>query len=433
MFLKGSLKLKRVRDKDRAKFQKFGNPWVYSNELEKIDKTLEPGSWVELKGADDAPLGYGHFNPRSLIAYRSFSRNAFESTEKAHSLFFEKLDAAWHSRQRIYASKIQSGSMGSHSFRLCFGESDGLPGLVIDLFEGGPNGVAVLQCHSAGADSFIPWAKEWLADRMKIQCGVARNDLDVRDREGVEQGVGTWGKLPFEIFALEGGVKFAVDVMKGQKTGYFYDHRDNRAILSQLTAQEFAGAKAPITILDCFSYTGSWGLQALKACAVARVPARLTAIDISSSALKLVESNAEGAKLSDAVDLLELDWFKQGRKLRESHALAKNGFDVVVCDPPSLTSSSKHAAEGRRALENAFESALLLAKPGGLVALASCSYHLKTDEFLEVCRNSAFKAGVALQEIAFRFQSADHPILASLVETRYLKCLVARARLLDRY
>ncbi len=404
MFLKGAIRLK----KGHPRFLKTGSPWVFSNEIVHIDTKLTPGSWVALEGGDGHSLGYGYFNPHSLIAYRVFERVPFRSEEQSRALFFKRLDAAWQTRTRAYGERIHSGEMGRTSFRLCFGESDGLPGLIIDLYEAGKGGIAVVQCHSAGADGFVFWAQQWLQERMNIACGVLRNDLDVRRRENVALSVSEWGNPTNDNYAIEGGIKFFVDIRKGQKTGYFYDHRDNRAELARRAANTEGD------ILDCFSYVGGWGLQALKR----NAKAKLYAVDVSGAALAGLRRNAEENGLGARVQTVEADFFK------DKAALGDRRFGVVISDPPSLTSSAKQAAEGRRAHEACFANALGYLAPGGVAALASCSYHLKWDEFVECAARAGLSRGRQLKITFVGSQGADHPILASLPDTRYLKAMI---------
>jgi 23S rRNA (cytosine1962-C5)-methyltransferase len=406
MFLKGAIRLK----KGPSRFLRSSSPWVFSNELVKIDKSLAPGSWVSLEAHDGRALGYGFFNPHSLIAFRAFERVSFRSEEQTRAVFFKRLDGAWAARQRAYGAQIAAREMGAHSFRLAFGESDGVPGFIIDLYEATPGALAVLQSHAAGADSFLFWAQQWLAERMAIDRGVIRNDVDVRRKENVALEVKEWGSLPKEAHALEGGVRFFVDPRRGQKTGYFYDHRDNRAEL----ARRAAGVAGDV--LDCFSYVGSWGLQALK-----RSPkAKLVAIDVSAAALSALSRNAEENGFKGRVECVEMDFFKDG----PGH-LGDRRFGVVVCDPPALTSSAKQAQEGRRAHETCFRRALEHLAPGGLFAAASCSFHLTWDEFLECGGKAGGALGKQLRATFVGSQAADHPVLASMPETRYLKCMIA--------
>lgn len=404
MFLKGAIRL----NKGPVKFLKTGSPWVYSNELTKIDTSLPPGSWVALEGPGGDTLAYGYFNPHSLIAFRVFERAPFRNEEQTRALFYKRLDWAWQLRQRAYADRFASGEMGQRSFRLCFGESDGLPGLIIDLYEGQGSGLAVIQCHAAGADNFILWAQQWLDERMGITAGVLRNDLDVRRRENAKLECIDWGQFPTGVHALEGGVRFYVDPKKGQKTGYFYDHRDNRAELARRAAAIEGNA------IDCFSYMGGWGLQVIKK----NPKARLVAVDVSEPALEALRHNAEANGFSGRVETLCIDFFK------DKKALGDRKFEIVISDPPALTSSAKQAAEGKRAHEACFEQAVRCLAPGGIAALASCSFHLKWDDFMDTVARAGRAKGAALKVTFVGSQGPDHPILSTLPDTRYLKAAI---------
>lgn len=408
MLLKGTVRL----SKKPNRFFKDLAPWVYSNELEVPPEKFEPGAWVNLENFDGQILGYGFYNPHSLIAFRIFERNKFRNLEQTRALFFKRLDRAYQTRTRCYGSAIAQQQMGAHSFRLVFGESDGLPGLIVDLFEGvASNGVAVIQCHAAGADQFIFWTQQWLAERLAIDAGVVRNDLEVRKKENAKQEVISWGVLPSAVFALENGIKFFIDPAKGQKTGYFYDHRDNRTQFMHLSQ----ALTNPAQVLDCFSFMGSWGLPLLKQ----HPKLRLTAIDISKDALAKLLHNAEANQLRDRVEVVEADFFK------DKNLLANQKFALVVADPPALTSSAKQFHEGKKAHENCFARALTYLADDGIIAFASCSFHLDWPNFLNTVQKAGLKTNRALKLLALGGQAYDHPILANLLETQYLKCAFA--------
>ena len=409
MFLKGVVTLKKKSLIPFSRFMRRGAPWVFSNELQKIDTSLEPGSWVSLESAEGHSLGYGHFNPHSLIAFRLFERAPFRSEEQTRAFFFKRLDHAWCRRTLAYPEL----SRGGRSCRLAFGESDGVPGLVIDLFESGKGPLAVIQCHSAGADQFIFWGQQWLAERLGIDRGVIRNDIEVRNREHAKLEVQTWGDIPREyddVYAVEGGLRFYFDLLGGQKTGFFYDHRDNRLAFAQRVSGMKPSGDDPLAALDAFSYVGAWGL----ALARAHPQLKVVCLDSSAKALEYVNRNAHENNLHGRVETLKADYFKD----KELYRLKK--FDVVVSDPPAMSSSAKNAGESRRAHERCFAQALELLAPRGLAVLSACSFHLKWEEFFEVCAQTDQELLVT----GFGAQAADHPVLASLPETRYLKSVI---------
>jgi 23S rRNA (cytosine1962-C5)-methyltransferase len=258
------------------------------------------------------------------------------------------------------------------------------------------------------------WAQQWLDERMGITCGVVRNDLDVRDREHAPRSSSTWGTVPSDVYAAENGVRFFFDVLKGQKTGFFYDHRDNRKRLAEYAATGTWGEKP--RFLDCFSYVGSWGLALAKACPTATV----VCADASAEALAWVKRNAEENGLKGRVEAVETDL------LADKGIYAADSYQIAVSDPPAMTSSAKQAEEGKRAHEKCFGLAAQATAPEGITAFAACSFHLSWEDFLEACHKGARKRGHNLQLFELGRQAADHPMLSALPETRYLKCAFGR-------
>lgn len=413
MFLKSGL-VSKITIVKKAKFFKTGSPWVYSNECVRMDTQLPPGSWVSLENEGGKTVGYGYFNPHSLIAFRCFERIPFQSAELTRKVFNERMQQAWLHRQQAFMSYMKSGVIGPYSFRLVFGESDGLPGMVVDLFEcedtASSKAVAVVQNHAAGADHWIPWLQEWLEKNLGIRSGVLRNDLDVRHRERAPVYQESWGTIPSKIFVKEGGVRFSVHPHTGQKTGYFYDHRSNRFQFSKWCQQIDQGVVA-----DIFSYTGSWGLQAIRH----NPKLRLIAVDVSKTALNHLLAHAEENQLQDRVEILELDFIKEGKDWNPGVR-----FDALSCDPPALTASAKHARAGEKALHQCFSASLRKLKHQGFFAFSSCSYHLHWDNFLTISAEAAFEDQSELQWNFYGSQDADHPVLSTLAESRYLKCVM---------
>ncbi len=411
-FIQSSIQLKFQTEKFLQRFLS-GHPWVYSNELTQIDKTLKPGVWVNLLDVKGKFLAYGFFNPHSLVAFRIFDTVPFVSPEETRKVFFTRLDAAWQKRKFYFSDWIKRGIIGPSSYRLCFGESDGLPGLVIDTFEQASVPFAVIQSHSAAADQLLSWAQEWLDEQMGVGGGVIRNDVEVRKREGLELSVSLWGKEPQDVHALDGGVQFFFDPVKGQKTGYFYDHRQNRFQLASL----YADVTERKSVLDIFSYVGSWGLTLLKQ----NPKLVLTAVDVSKSALDWVMENAQRNGISkERVKCVELDFFKEHAKLKS----ISSTFDVIISDPPAMSSSAKHVKESKLAHEKCFEKALSLLSSDGQIVFASCSFHLTRDDFFETIMRASKTCRKNLQTFYEGGQGADHPVLASMPESRYLKAAI---------
>lgn len=390
-----------------------GAPWIYSNEIEGATEKLAPGSWVAVENAEGRILGTGFYNPHSLIAFRwfhagpDFNRRLFDTEVR------RRLDTALELRRNAFAAHVKTGEMGSHSFRLVFGESDGLPGLIVDLFEsnlGKP--VGVVQCHAAGADAFLNTLWAWMLEKLQAQALIVRNDIDVRERERATLFTETMGVLPERTFAREGYVDFEVSPLRGQKTGYFYDLRAHRRRFTQM--MEYRQGM----LLDAFCFIGSWGLQALK-----RNPRlELVAADVSGPALDLLEANAEANGLKERVRTFECDL------LKEEFAFERSSFDGVVCDPPSLTHSAKHLEQGARAHAQLFKRATAIAEEGAPIAFASCSFHLGMEGFLDCVSQASHGARKSLVLTSVGYQDDDHPALAALPESRYLKCAMGYVR-----
>jgi len=361
-----------------------------------------------LESAEGRILGTGFYNPHSLIAFRFFQRGAEFQGAQFESEVRARLSAALVLRQRALADYINSGELGRNSFRLVFGESDGLPGLIVDLFES-DNGkpVGVVQCHAAGADAFISVLWSWMSSELGAQALVVRNDVEVREREGAAIFTETLGVLPSRTFAREGGVEFEASLLRGQKTGYFYDLRHHRRHF----AAALRGHRG--VVLDAFSYIGSWGLQVLKQ----NPNLELLAADTSRAALDILEANAAANGLKNRVRTVECDLMKDDGRVFE-----KRSFAGVVCDPPALTQSAKQLEAGRRAHVDVFSRALSAAAAHGPVALASCSFHLGIEGFLECVSDASFKAQRSYLMTELGTQDVDHPVLAALPESRYLKC-----------
>lgn len=383
------------------------SPWVYSNELVvPAGQNLAPGDWVALEDHNGKAMGYGYYNPHSLIAYRAFSREPFISDKAAQQWFMVRLDAAFRLRTMAYPELCVGGA---YSFRLSFGEADGLPGFIVDLFRCQNGAFAVVQCHSAGADLFIEWLRQWLEARLKITKGVVRNDLDVRVREQARQYVDTWGAEIKEAHALEGGLRFYFDHLKGQKTGYFYDQRDNRSQWARL----IQGAAAEYgAVLDVFSYVGAWGLRA----AAANKKLMVTCVDDSRQALEWVMHNAKANGLADRVEVVKADALKDGDFYRSGH------YQYVSSDPPAMSASKKHEDESRRAHLKCFTKAIAATAPGGITALSVCSYHMDWPSFYDTCHLAALNDDRTLTYVYTGGPALDHPTEGSHPEGRYLKC-----------
>ncbi len=397
----------------KSRFERFQSPHVFLNEVDwpRIVKDgldqLTPGTITVLANPKGQPLACGFFNPISKIVFRVLKKGSFDDvplTENLEKIVEQRLDAALQKRRRIFPRS---------SFRLCFGESDGLPGLIIDLFEtteAGDKLRAVIQCHSAGADQLILPAQRWLEKNLIVASGVIRNDLDVRKREGVREYVEVWGADfdETQVFAREGDLRFFVDLKAGQKTGYFYDHRANRQAFAERTQGKLG--------LDAFSYVGAWGLAMAKKNSAMKV----FCVDISGDSLELLLRNAKENNLSSQIEIVEADFLRDEAL---SATLGLQSFDAVACDPPSMSGHGKDSQSSLKAHERCLYRAMDFLAPQGILAFSACSFHLTWDDLFEM---SARVFRSRMEQVCVSYQGgqdSDHPVLTSLPETRYLKCM----------
>jgi 23S rRNA (cytosine1962-C5)-methyltransferase len=371
-----------------------GHPWIFSNEIERIDGIPSDGDAVLVFSARGDCLGTAYYNPHSLIAGRLLSRRpeAIDTVE----FFRERLAAAIAYRRRLYGELA--------TLRLVHGEGDGLPGLVVDRY----GEVLSIQLLTLGMDRRRAPILQALRELLAPAAIVARNDVAVRELEGLPQQVELlYGELPPEVLIDEHGLRFRVDVTGGQKTGHFLDQKENHLALRGRVAGE--------RVLDLFCYSGSWSLHA------AHFGAReVIGVDISAGALALAEENARRNELqatcsfvrADGFDLLR-DWSRSGER-----------FGTVVLDPPAFVKSKKKLAEAIRGYLTINRRAMELVAPGGTLFTCSCSHHLQREDFLDLLRQAAAQAGRHARLLELRGQAFDHPVLLACPETDYLKCAV---------
>lgn len=382
-----TLKLK-PGEEDRVR---AGHYWVFSNELQNVDKAAEPGALAVALTAANQSLGLGYFNPRSLIAWRRLSPHI----EPINVHFFqERLEAALRFRERAYP--------GLKSMRLCFGESDGLPGLVIDRYDD----VFVVQAMSAGIDKRLPLVVEALVQLFSPKAMYLQGEHPARALEGLPQENRVlMGDVPPRVTIEQHELKFTVPILEGQKTGFYFDQRDNR----ETVARYAKGRK----VLDLFSYVGAFGLVAAKAGAD-----RVLGLDSSGPAVELAQANAKANGLEKRCD------FDEGSAEDVLEAFAHHGQefqpDLILLDPPSFVPSRKHQMKGLRAYAKLNTLALRCLRPGGLLASSTCSHHVGRQDFLSMLREAAAKAGKRLKLLEQGSQAKDHPILLAMPETEYL-------------
>jgi len=373
---------------------KSGHPWAFSNEvaMKPEHRTWPAGAPVRIEGDDGWRYGTFMFNPHSLIAARLLDRDPDAG-----------IDADWV-RARI-ASAVQLRARvapGTHH-RLVHAEADRLPGLVIDRF----GDVAVVQANTAGMDRLLPEITAALLDLLPLRAIVARNDSAARLQEGLPQTVALLHGTEAGAVAEEGGVRFPVDPLSGQKTGFFFDQRSNRDQVAALAR----GAR----VLDVFCHTGAFGLRAAAAGADAVV-----LVDSSQPALDHALSAATANGLHGRVSARRGDAFDTMGAL----AAANERFDIVVCDPPAFAKSRKDQDAGLRAYHRMTRLAAPLVQPGGFLFVASCSHHAPVDLFTAQVTSALSRAKREARIVHAGAAGPDHPVRPSLPESAYLRSLL---------
>lgn len=374
-----------------------GHLWVFSNEVD-VERTpitaFQPGDPVQVQDWRGAPLGSGYVNPRSLIAVRLVSRDA-------HAV----LDRAFLKRRLQRALSLRELLFDRPFYRVAYGESDGVPGLVVDRF----GKTVVVQVTTAGMERVKDEIVDALRDTVDPAALLFRNDASGRGLEGLPEYVETaYGTVPDVVELEENGVRFGAP-MAGQKTGWFYDHRMNRARL-------MAYAKGR-RVLDVFSYVGGWGVQAAAAGAE-----QVVCVDASADALEHAGRNAAMNGVEGKVAVRRGDAFDTLR------ALAAEGekFDVVVLDPPAFIKRKKDQAAGFEAYRRVNQLALEVLKQDGVLVSASCSYHMPREALQDAMLRAARHRGRALQIVEQGHQGPDHPVHPAIPETAYLKAFFGR-------
>ena len=381
--------------KGEGRTLKAGGPWVYDNEVESIMGSFEDGDIVLVHDFDGYPMGRGFINRNSKLIVRMMTRD--KDTEIDEEFIRMRVKNAWEYRKKV---------VDTSSCRVIFGEADFLPGIVVDKF----SDVLVVESLALGIDRFkeqiVNDLKELMAeDGIQIRGVYERSDAKVREQEGMERFKGFIGE-PFDtkVEIVENGVRYYVDVKDGQKTGFFLDQKYNRQAIGRLCK----GAK----VLDCFTHTGSFALNA-----GINGAAHVTGVDASELGVAQARENAELNGLADTVEFVCADVFdllpdleKKGEK-----------FDVVILDPPAFTksrSSIKKAVKGYREINL---RAMKLVKDGGYLATCSCSHFMDYELFTQTIGQAARNVHKRLRQVEFRTQAPDHPILWGAGDSYYLK------------
>ena len=377
-----------------------GHPWIYEAEIVRSEGDFENGCLVDAVSEKGKYLGTGFLSLNSKIRIRLISRNANDKFDEA--FWRRRIGYAWDYRKTVMAGDL-------NCCRVIFGEADGFPGLTVDKFAD----ILVTQTLSVGMEKLKPVlfpliAEILRADGHEISGIFERNDVKIRELEGLEQGKGWFGDAHPDSCVTEiceNGVYYSVDVENGQKTGFFLDQKYNRLAVARLAKGK--------RVLDCFTHTGSFALNAAMGGAE-----HVTAVDVSESAIEMARKNAERNGLAERMDFIAANVFDL---LPELEAKGKKPFDFIILDPPAFTKSRKTVHSAERGYKEINLRALRLLPRGGYFATASCSHFMPSELFVKMLKSAALDAGVELRQIEARQQSPDHPILWNVPETDYLK------------
>lgn len=381
-----------------------GHPWVYGDEVTNIEGEYQNGDLVDVVTSKGKYLGTGFVNDNSKIRVRIISTNAND-----------KFDEAFWERRLRYALDYRLTVMGAEDFKCCrliFGEADQFPGLTVDRF----NDILVTQTLSLGTELRKELLFNLLIKLMRelgqeIRGLYERNDVKIRLLEGMEENKGWFqseltpepGEVTTEI--VENGIKYTVDVANGQKTGFFLDQKYNRQAIAKIAKGKH--------VLDCFTHTGSFALNAAQGGA-----ASVTAVDISAEAVQMADHNAAINGYGEVMRGLQANVFDLLTKLANEHS---KEYDFIILDPPAFTKSGSTVKNAIRGYKEINLKAMKLLPRGGYLATCSCSHFMKEELFVEMLREAAKDANVSLRQIEARQQGPDHPILWNVPETNYLK------------
>ncbi|MHB0995463.1 MAG: class I SAM-dependent rRNA methyltransferase [Elusimicrobiales bacterium] len=387
-----TLKLKREALRRRA----LGHAWVFSNELELVDTSIEPGTICALLYPDGKPAGVGFFNPKSLIALRLLVQNTLELPE---DFLKERLAAALAYRETLGVDR---------ACRLCFGESDGLPGLVVDRY----GDSVVVEILSAGMELLKDSITAALTDLLRPRGIFYKNTHQFRELEGLKSYEETaFGVMPETAEIEENGLKYRVPMAGGQKTGWYFDQRENRAALEPF----FAGRR----VLDLHTYLGAFAITAARSGAAA-----VWAVDSSEKAIEAAETNAALNGVKGKV------LFRKEKAERLLEALEADQLpekpDFILLDPPNIVRNKKHLPQALKMLSRMAGAAVKALPAGGYLAVSTCSHHISRSVFVETISSAAARAGRQAMLVELRGQAKDHPILISMPETEYLHFALLR-------
>lgn len=370
-----------------------GHPWIYRNEVDGWPPGVEPGDLVDVQDSRRRFLGRGYANPHSRIAIRLLGRDRIPIDE---DFFINRLRQAQAWREKMSGERS--------AYRVVHAEADGLPGLIVDRY----GDALAIQLLTAGMDRRRDLILKALTAVLQPQAVVARNDSPMREREGLvrERGV-LFGALPLELVVQVNGLTVAVDLLEGQKTGLFLDQIDNYRLIERLAE----GTE----VLDCFCYTGLWGLHAARYGA-----ARVTGLDQSTPAIERAKALAERNGLAGHCTYRVgnvFDELKERDRRRES-------FDLIILDPPAFVKTRARLPEATAGYKEINLRAMRLLRPGGCLVTCSCSHHLTAEQFRRLLQDAAADVRRTVRLVAQGAQGHDHPVLLGMPESEYLKCFV---------
>jgi 23S rRNA (cytosine1962-C5)-methyltransferase len=367
-----------------------GHLWIYSSDV--VDATDAAGdSIVAVQDEHRNFIGQAFYSDSSQIALRFLTQTR------------DSIDKEWWRRQVREAAARRNFGEETNAYRLIYSEGDLLPSIILDRYDD----VLVLQTLSQGSEAIKPLLVELLTEEFAPRAIIERNDVRVRQHEGLELLSGTlYGEAPPEFEIVQDGIRFLVAPLSGQKTGSFLDQRENR-----LAARKLAHGRA----LDCFTFNGAFALQLAGACD------RVTGLDISAEAVAAAGRNAQLNNITNA-DFREANVFDALRELETSG----ERFDTIVLDPPAFAKNRASIAAAARGYKEINLRAIKLLNPGGVLITCTCSYHMSEELFLKLITEAANDAHRRVQMVEKRTQASDHPIIFGVPETYYLKCVIAR-------
>jgi len=384
----------------RAKPFLLGHPWVFSGAIDRVEGSPAKGDVVAVSDDRGRFVGRGFFNADSQIAVRLFSRDAEEAVDD--SFWRRRIEAAVALRRETLALDERTDA-----YRVAYSDSDGLPGLVVDRYAD----YLVVRFLSAGMAVRREIVLDALTDMLSPRGIYERPDAEAAEREGIHAARGAArGEAPEDVVEIHSdGMMSLVDIAGGQKTGFFLDQRENR-----LAAARYMRGRS---VLDCFCYTGAFGVAACRVGGAAEV----VGLDRSAPAVELARRNFALNEIAAA----RAEVAQVSAELREIKKTDRK-FGAVILDPPKFARSRRGAARALRAYHDVNLLAMQLLRPDGLLVTCSCSGHVSTEDFTQTLNAAAVEAGVALQVLERRGQAPDHPVLASCPETAYLKCFICR-------